>query len=186
MLGDADRKQLAQIKAHIDKVDKCRHLLPDPGPKVVGECVETIRGLVKRVEALADLLRNLPHLEQKVRDLRDLCEEAASFMDTVEFKAGTNAEELHRTLIAAAGHYVIDWDQHRKARYRQAPEVAPAPIRAAAAAFVAIWDRLPENLRAVFRDFDEPIEEHIEEVRAALGAARAGQPGASPGAEVKP
>ena len=28
----------------INKIDKCRHLLPDPGPEVVGQLVEQLRG----------------------------------------------------------------------------------------------------------------------------------------------
>jgi hypothetical protein len=34
---------------HLDKMDQCRHLLPDPAPEVVGELIEQLRGYDKHL-----------------------------------------------------------------------------------------------------------------------------------------
>ena len=35
---------------HLDKMDKCRHLLPDPAPEVVGELINDLRRYVKAMD----------------------------------------------------------------------------------------------------------------------------------------
>lgn len=37
---------------HLDKMDKCRHLLPDPAPEVVGELINDLRRYVKAIDAI--------------------------------------------------------------------------------------------------------------------------------------
>jgi hypothetical protein len=37
---------------HLDKMDKCRHLLPDPAPEVVGELINDLRRYVKAMDAI--------------------------------------------------------------------------------------------------------------------------------------
>lgn len=46
-------------KLEIDKMDKCRHLLPPPGDEVVGQCVEIIRRLYEENEHLKDIIKIL-------------------------------------------------------------------------------------------------------------------------------
>lgn len=37
---------------HLDKIDKCRHLLPDPDPEVVRELVNDLRRYVTAMDAI--------------------------------------------------------------------------------------------------------------------------------------
>jgi hypothetical protein len=37
---------------HLDKMDQCRHLLPDPAPEVVGELINDLRRYVKAMDAI--------------------------------------------------------------------------------------------------------------------------------------
>lgn len=37
---------------HLDKMDRCRHLLPDPAPEVVGELVNDLRRYVRAMDAI--------------------------------------------------------------------------------------------------------------------------------------
>lgn len=43
------------------------------------------------------------------KEVRQLADDAASFMYRVGFVAGTPDEELHRTLVALAGKHIADW-----------------------------------------------------------------------------
>jgi hypothetical protein len=37
---------------HLDKMDQCRNLLPDPAPEVVGELINDLRRYVKAMDAI--------------------------------------------------------------------------------------------------------------------------------------
>lgn len=48
----------AMTEAYINKADVCRHLLPDPGPIVVGEMIAEIRRLHRALAVHADAARD--------------------------------------------------------------------------------------------------------------------------------
>jgi hypothetical protein len=37
---------------HLNKIDRCRHLLPDPAPEILGELVNDLRRYVAAIDAI--------------------------------------------------------------------------------------------------------------------------------------
>jgi uncharacterized coiled-coil DUF342 family protein len=65
----------------IDKIDRCRHLLPEPAPQVVGQLLEEIRAMR---DAISEARAKLHYIVNEADALWDIRDEARAALTKLQ------------------------------------------------------------------------------------------------------